>query len=82
MEALQLGLADIWRGAISFSFLSGISFEIYLIRHTLCAGPMTRVTDWSDNRCVQVILLMIVSISLAYVLHSLSDRIIVWKFLK
>lgn len=70
------------KGGPLFSFISSISYEIYLVHHTLCAGPITRVTDWSDNRCVQFVLLMIVSISLAYVLHTLSKRILAWKFLK
>lgn len=55
------------------SFLSGISFEIYLVHHSFCAGPFVRITNWPNNHMFNFLILLIVSISLGYVLHLVSN---------
>lgn len=66
----------------SISFISSISFESYLIHHTLCAGPITKVAEWSDYKVVQFTLLTVVTFLLAYLLHIVSNLILKWKYLK
>lgn len=57
------------------SFLSEISFEIYLVHYMFCVGPVrmfTLTSSWGVN-CVIV---TIVSIILAFIIHQISRRII------
>ena len=54
------------------AFFSGIGLEIYLIHHTLCAGPIIRVTSWPYNHLVNFSAMVIMSVLLAIVLHYIS----------
>lgn len=49
-------------------FLCGISFEIYLVHHTLCAGPFFSVTQWPCTHVGNFCLLIVLSIVFAFML--------------
>lgn len=57
------------------SWLSGISFELYLIHHTLCAGPFVRITEWQYNHFCQFGLVVVFSLFGATLLHFVSGRV-------
>lgn len=61
------------------SFLGGISFEIYLVHHTLCAGPFFSVVRWPFGHLLNFIVLVVLSVGLAVVLGWLSDKRYVWR---
>lgn len=50
------------------SFICGISFEIYLVHHTLCAGPFIAITHWPMNHVLNFCLLVVFSVVLAILL--------------
>lgn len=56
------------------SFLCGISFEIYLVHHTLCAGPFVRITQWPCGHLVNFIIIVTVSVGLAFLLKWIVSR--------
>ena len=56
------------------SFLSKISFELYLVHHILCCGTFS-VIDTFDSPMANFLLLSIASIILAYLLHLISGKI-------
>ncbi len=72
--ALLLGLMPEKENKI-VAWVSGISFEIYLVHHTLCVGPFIRITSWEYNNLFQFILIVLLSIVIAQVLHLVSNRI-------
>ena len=51
------------------SFLSSISFELYIVHHTLCQGPFFRVDQLCIPRMFQVLALLVMSIIMANALH-------------
>lgn len=53
------------------SFLSSISFELYLVHHVISFGRYS-VVGWVGNPIFAFILLLLISISLAYVLYSVK----------
>jgi peptidoglycan/LPS O-acetylase OafA/YrhL len=55
------------------SFLSKISFELYLVHHILCCGPFS-VIETFENPIANFALLAFVSFILAYFLHIISGR--------
>ena len=57
------------------AWLSGISFELYLVHHTLCAGPFIRITSWEYNHLLQLVLTVLLSIIIAQLLHLVSNHI-------
>lgn len=63
-------------------FISSISYEIYLVHHTFCAVPAVSVMNWSEYGIFQLVLLFLVSITIAYFLHAVSERIQKWKYLR
>lgn len=56
-------------------FISGISFEMYLVHHTLCNGPIVYITLWHISIVSQVVLLFLITVFLAYVLHLIAIRL-------
>ena len=56
------------------SLICGISFEIYLVHHTLCAGPFVAITHWPFNHVIDFVILVIASIIFATLLKILSFR--------
>lgn len=61
------------------AWLSGISFEIYLVHHTLCVGPFVRITEWKYNHFAQFGILLLISMSFGYLLHLISRKILTAK---
>ena len=59
------------------SFICGISFEIYLVHHTLCAGPFIAITRWPMNHVINFCIIVAVSILLAFILKSLQHLIFI-----
>ena len=57
------------------SFLSGISFELYLVHHTLCEGPFMRVGDLPFNHIVNFLFLVVISLVLAIGLNYLAKKV-------
>ena len=57
------------------SFLCGISFEIYLVHHTLCAGPFLSVTRWSYTHVGNFCFLIALSIALAFMLKMIGKAV-------
>ena len=55
------------------AFLSSISLEIYLIHHTLCAGPIIRVTSWSYCHIINFAAMVIISVLFAFILHYVAQ---------
>ena len=51
------------------TFLSGISFEIYLIHHTFCAGPIIRITSLTGIHVFNYLVLVLLSVLLSVILH-------------
>jgi len=56
------------------SFLSKISFELYLVHHILCCGPFS-IIETFEYPIANFTLLAMVSIILAYLLHIISDKV-------
>ena len=56
------------------SFICGISFEIYLVHYTLCAGPFIAITHWPMPHIVNFCALVVFSIILATLLRMLVKR--------
>lgn len=54
------------------SFLSGISFEIYIVHHTLCAGPFVRITCWPCGHILNFIIMTTISVILAVALNYVA----------
>jgi len=54
------------------TFLCGISFEVYLVHHTLCAGPFISVTQWQFGNVGNFCFLVALSVGLAFVLKLIS----------
>ncbi len=57
------------------SFICGVSFEIYLVHHTLCAGPFVTITRLPFNHVINFVILVFASIIFAIVLKMLSKRV-------
>lgn len=57
------------------SWLSGISFEIYIIHHTLCAGPLLKLTSLGYNHVLQFAMIVMISVILAMMLHYIASNI-------
>lgn len=55
-----------------FQYISNISFEIYLVHHTLCSGPFFRISSFTNNHFINYFLLFIISILLAWWLNLIS----------
>ena len=55
------------------SFFCGISFEIYLVHHTLCAGPFVRITYWPYSHLLNFAIMVLLTIVLAVILKLLSS---------
>lgn len=62
--------------SLVISFLSQISFEMYLVHHTFCAGPAFRVSQIGGPSLLQFSCLVLISIIAAYLLHLLSNFIV------
>ena len=58
------------------SFLGGISFEIYLVHHTLCAGPFVSVVRWPFGYFMNFIVLIVLSMVLAIVLKTAASMMV------
>lgn len=58
----------------TISFLCGISFEIYLVHHTLCAGPFIAISQWTMNHVVNFCIMVVLSIILATLLKTISTK--------
>ena len=56
----------------AIGFLSGISFEIYLVHLNLCTGPFVKITSWNYNHLLQFGLVVALSIVLAMALHCVA----------
>ena len=56
------------------SFLSKISFELYLVHHVLCCGPFS-VIETFETPIANFALLAFASFILAYFLHIISGRV-------
>lgn len=56
------------------SFLSKISFELYLVHHILCCGTFS-IIDTFECSIANFSLLLFVSIILAYLLHFISGKV-------
>ena len=56
-------------------FISGISFEIYIVRHTLCAGPFLRVTHWPYGYVLDFLIMTGIAVVLAVGLNMISKRL-------
>ena len=64
-------------------FLSGISFEIYIVHHTLCAGPLVRIPQMTECHFLNFIVLLTVTFIMAIVLHwvaGMLNRLLLNKF--
>ena len=61
------------------AWLSGISFGIYLVHHTLCVGSFVRITEWKYNHFAQFGILLLISLSFGYLLHLISRKILTAK---
>ena len=57
------------------TFISGISFEIYIVHHTLCAGPLYSVCELGFDIISSFLVLIVFSIILGYILHFISKQI-------
>lgn len=57
------------------SFLSGISFETYIVHHTMCAGPFFAITHWPFGHVLNFIALVVLSIIIATMLNFISKRV-------
>jgi hypothetical protein len=53
----------------AITFISGISFEIYIVHHTICAGPFVRISQITDIHIVNFSVLILAAIVLALMLH-------------
>jgi len=56
------------------SFICGISFEIYLVHHTLCAGPFIAITHWPMNHVLNFCVLVVFSVVLAILLKLMAKH--------
>lgn len=59
----------------AISFLSEISFEIYLVHLNLCTGPFVKITSWNYNHLLQFSLVVALSILLAMALHYVAGLV-------
>ena len=57
------------------TFLSGISFEIYIVHFNLCSGPFVRITSWQYGHLLQFGLVVIISIVAAVILHYVAGKV-------
>ena len=57
------------------AWLSGISFELYLVHHTLCAGPFIRITHWPFAHIINFALMTVGAAILAIVLSFIAKRV-------
>lgn len=55
-------------------FISGISYEIYLVHHPLCQGPVS-LHHITENPLVALLLLLCISTALGWILHKVGNRI-------
>ena len=53
-------------------FFSEISFEIYLVHHTLCSGPFIMIPRLPYGHLLNYIILVAISIFLAYLLNRIG----------
>ena len=58
------------------SFLCGISFEIYIVHHTLCAGPFIRITQWPYGHVLNFCIIVALSIGLALLLKFIAKGLL------
>ncbi len=56
-------------------FISGISFEIYLVHHTLCAGPFVMITHWPYGYVLDFLIMVGIAIILAMGLNMIAKRL-------
>ncbi len=54
------------------SFISNISFEMYIVHHTLCQGPFFRISNLHYPHLCKFIILLIITILLAFILKRIS----------
>lgn len=52
--------------------VSNYSFELYLVHHTLCAGPLIKVSSISGSYVLQFVILLFFSLILASVLNKIN----------
>ena len=57
------------------SFISNISFEIYLVHHVLCFGKYSIYDTFNLSPIVGFLIILITSIGFAYLLHKISIAI-------
>lgn len=57
------------------SMLSSIGFEIYIVHHTLCAGPFVHVAQLTGSHMANYAILIISSLVLAYLLHLVAAKL-------
>lgn len=58
------------------AFISGISFEIYIVHHTMCAGPLYSVSEIGGCYFLSFLVLMVSATLFGYVLHIISMQIL------
>ncbi len=57
----------------TISYLCGISFEIYLVHHTLCAGPFIYFTKISQYHAMNFCLMVFLSFVMAIMLKTIAN---------
>ena len=54
------------------AFFSGISFEVYIVHHTLCQGPLFSMRELECNPLLKLTILLLLSILLGFILNRVS----------
>ena len=57
------------------SLLSSLGFEIYIVHHTLCAGPFVWVAQLTQYHIINYAILIISSLVLACILHLIAKKL-------
>ncbi len=57
------------------SWISGISFEIYIVHYTLCAGPFIHISSLTEYHIFNFLTLVALSVFFAYILNLISQKL-------
>lgn len=57
------------------TIISGMSFDIYIVHHTLCGGPFIRIAQVTEYHIINIILLLVFSLLLAKLLNRVAGNL-------
>lgn len=72
---------NIYRPGVSLLFLSGISYQLYLVHHPFCFGTFSLFRLTGDYWYLGILLIFILSVLLAILLKRIADYLCRFKIL-